>query len=46
MYLLFTYRDVKNLFGTNGIIKKAFTATAIQGNMVILNYNIIVFVFN
>ncbi|XP_022161534.1 AN1-type zinc finger protein 2A [Myzus persicae] len=25
--------DVKNIFGTNGIIKKAFTATAIQGNM-------------
>lgn len=34
-HLLFICRDVKNIFGTNGIIKNAFTASAIQGNMVI-----------
>lgn len=34
-YLFMLCRDVKKFFGTNGIIKKTFTPSAIQGNMVI-----------
>lgn len=36
MICLYVYiiRDVKSIFGANGIIKKTFSASAIQGTMV------------
>lgn len=33
-YYVCSFRDVKSIFGANGIIKKTFSATAIQGTMV------------
>lgn len=33
-YYVYSFRDVKSIFGANGIIKKTFSATAIQGTMV------------